>query len=49
MSEEEISLSSLLDKIKQRIQYIKKHGNVFVIDWTLLELLEDILEKLEKR
>ena len=48
MPEEEISLSSLLEKIKQRIQYIKKHGNAFTVDWTLLELIEMIVQKLKK-
>tara|TARA_R110002020_G_scaffold221916_3_gene430117 strand:+ start:1320 stop:1469 length:150 start_codon:yes stop_codon:yes gene_type:complete len=49
LSEEEMSLSSLLEKVKQRIHYIKNHGNAFVIDWTLVELIESIVEKLEKR
>jgi hypothetical protein len=49
LSEEEMSLSSLLEEVKQRIHYIKKYGNAFVVDWVLLELMESIMGKLEKR
>ena len=49
MSEEEMSLSSLLKEVKQRIHYIKKYGNAFTVDWVLLELMESIIGKLEKR
>jgi len=49
LAEEETSLSSLLEKVKQRIDDIKKSGNAFVVDWVLLELIELIMEKLEKK
>ena len=43
MTESEKDLSSALNKLQKKIDNIKKTGNVFVVDWELLEMMEEII------
>ena len=47
MSDNKVSLFSLIDEVKQMIDSIKKNGSAFVVDWQLIELLELIIERIE--
>tara|TARA_Y100000592_G_scaffold17481_2_gene26269 strand:- start:2459 stop:2632 length:174 start_codon:yes stop_codon:yes gene_type:complete len=44
----EKDLSLLIQEAKERIKHIKECGNAFVTDWLLIEILETIIEKIEK-
>ena len=48
MSEKKEDLSILLNKAKERIYNLKKHGNAFVVDWSLIEIVEDIISHLDQ-
>ena len=37
MSEKKEDLSILLKKKKKRIYNLKKHGNAFIVDWSLIK------------
>jgi hypothetical protein len=47
MSINEVPLSSLIKKTKEKIKKIKGQGNAFVTDWELIEMIETILEKIK--
>ncbi len=48
MSEKKEDLSILLNKAKERIYNLKKHGNAFVVDWSLIEIVEEIISHLDQ-
>ena len=48
MSEKKEDLSILLNKAKERIYNLKKHGNAFVVDWSLIEIVEEIIFHLDQ-
>jgi len=48
MSEKKEDLSALLNKAKERIYNLKKHGNAFVVDWSLIEIVEEIISHLDQ-
>ena len=43
MPDKEGDLSFALNKLQKKIDNIKKTGNAFVVDWELLEMMEDII------
>ena len=47
MSINEITLSSLVEKTKEKIKRTKEEGSAFVVDWELIEMIEMILEKIK--
>ena len=44
----EKDLPLLIQEAKERIKHVKECGNAFVTDWLLIEILETIIEKIEK-
>ena len=48
MSEKKEDLSILLNKAKERIYNLKKHGNAFVVDWSFVEIVEEIISHLDQ-
>ena len=48
MSEKKEDLSILLNKAKKRIYNLKKHGNAFVVDWSFVEIVEEIISHLDQ-
>ncbi len=47
MPNEEGDLSFALNKLQKKIDNIKKTGNAFVVDWELLEMIENVIQLLQ--
>ena len=48
MPSEETHLFSFIRELKNRIEWIKSQGNAFVVDWTLVELIEKFIVYIEE-
>ena len=48
MPEKKEDLSILLNKAKERIYNLRKHGNAFIVDWSLIEIVEEIISHLDQ-
>ena len=47
MPDKEGDLSFALNKLQKKIDNIKKTGNAFVVDWELLEMMENVIQLLQ--
>ena len=47
MPDKKADLSFALNKLQKKIDNIKKTGNAFVVDWELLEMMENVIQLLQ--